>query len=167
MIAVRDGRLAVAHAIVTRPRADQDEAHLREVYASTRASEFAPLGWPDGQVRAFLAMQYAAREQSLPAGADDLVVEVDEQPAGRLIVDLSDSCLRLIDIALLPRFQGQGVGGELLARLCGRADAEGREILLHVLRGNPAADLYQRCGFSFGPVEGLYAQMRRSPGECR
>jgi GNAT superfamily N-acetyltransferase len=162
MITVDRSR-ATGLAVTARPRGQQDDGHLRAVYASTREPELAPLGWSQEQVDGFLTMQYDARERSLPHGADDEVVEVDGAPAGRMIIDASGACLRLVDIALLPEFRSRGVGGELLARLCRTADAQGRDIVLHVLRGNPAADLYRRWGFQPGAHDGPYAVMHRPP----
>lgn len=152
-----------ALAVTTRPRAAGDEAHLREVFAATRADEVAGWGWPGAAVRAFLVMQFDARERSL-AGLDDRVVEVHGVPAGRLVLDESGPALRLVDMALLPEFRGAGLGGELLARLCARADAEGRSIELHVLGGSPVVGLYQRWGFAAGAPEGVYQPMTRPPG---
>lgn len=156
-----------ARTIATRRRTAADEAFLRGLFDSTREPEFAVLGWPPEQLAALLSMQFAAHERSLPADAEDRVVEVDGRPAGRLIVDASGLGLRLLDIALLPGLRNFGIGDHLLGQLCARADAQGRAITLSVLRGSPAIRLYLRRGFTCSEPGDLHDQMLRAPGATR
>jgi len=44
-------------------------------------------------------------------------------------------------------FQGRGLGGAVLRLLLAEADAAGKAVRLGVLKGSPAARLYQRHGF--------------------
>ena len=53
----------------------------------------------------------------------------------------------LIQIQLLPRFQKQGIGSQLMARLVQEARAMGVALKLSVLKTNPARRLYERMGF--------------------
>lgn len=138
----------MAHAL--RPATPDDEAFLFELYASTRAEEIAAWGWPPAQRDVFLRMQFLAQQRSYAAqfpGAEHRIILIDGARAGRLLVSREPGRRRLVDIALLPQHRGAGVGTALLRDLLAGAAACGEEVLLHVLKGNPAARLYERLGF--------------------
>jgi GNAT superfamily N-acetyltransferase len=67
--------------------------------------------------------------------------------------------LRLIDIALLPPFQRQGLGSQLVLYLQQLAAAQSLPMSLHVAINNPAIALYQRLGFSVCGGDGMHHQM--------
>jgi GNAT superfamily N-acetyltransferase len=140
-----------------------DAQFLRRLYASTRAGELAVIGWQPEQLEAFLEMQYGARErhyrEQFP-GADDLLVLVGGQPAGRLCVDRGNGEMRVVDIAVLPEHRGSGIGSALLAGLQEEAGTAGLPLALQVEAGNPAGDLYHRLGFVIDAADGVYNSMR-------
>ncbi|HSP80665.1 MAG TPA: GNAT family N-acetyltransferase [Myxococcaceae bacterium] len=141
-----------------RPVTEADDGFLFELYASTRAEELAAWGLDAAQQEAFLRMQWLARKRDYEARFPDAahhVVEVDGYPAGRLLVARQAQEVRLVDIALLPRHRGTGVGTVLLRALQEEAAATGRPLRLQVARDNPAARLYARLGFL--PEEGSEA----------
>lgn len=145
-----------------RPTLTGDEEFLFSVYASTRLGEMVLLDWNPQQKETFLRMQFHAQRQQYQLSypdAIDQIIEFDGKPAGRLLVDRSDTEMTLVDIALLPDFQHLGAGTSLLHNL----QTEGKKIVLHVIRTNPAANLYQRLGFVFVGEEGFYAAMEWSP----
>jgi ribosomal protein S18 acetylase RimI-like enzyme len=53
----------------------------------------------------------------------------------------------LSQIELLPAFQGQGIGSQLITDLMDEARQQNLPITLQVLKVNPAQRLYQRLGF--------------------
>lgn len=63
--------------------------------------------------------------------------------AGRALADGAD-CSYLCDIAVLPQFQGLGLGKEVISRLL-HASQGHRKIMLYALPGKQG--FYQRCGF--------------------
>ena len=92
-----------------RPARPEDREFLLSVYASTRTEELTPVPWTDEQKAAFLRMQFDAQDAHYRAhyeGATYEVIEVDGLPAGRLYVHRRPKEIRLVDIALLPRFRG-------------------------------------------------------------
>ena len=122
--------------------------------------------WTEEQKAAFLRMQFDAQDAHYRAhyeGATYEVIEVDGVPAGRLYVHRRPKEIRLIDIALLPRFRGTGIGTRLLAELIAESKARGVPLTIHVEMSNPARRLYERLGFA--PVEehGVYLLMERRP----
>lgn len=132
-----------------RPAVAADEGFLRRLYDSTRAQELAAWGWDAAAQSAFLDLQFRAQRthhQRLWPQASEEIVLVDGQPAGRRLWALGESELRLIDIALLPECQGQGVGGALVQALMDLAAHNGLTLRLMVQSDGPAQRLYQRLG---------------------
>ncbi len=155
-----------SHVITVRPEQPQDERFLFELYASTRQEELDAWGWPPEMRSAFLAMQFKASQghhQAFP-GAEFQVVQLDGVNAGRLIVHRTREELRLVDIALLPRYRNGGIGAALLQRIFGEAAATGKPLRLHVLKGSRAGRFYQRLGFVKTGETELYVEMEwRAP----
>jgi len=149
-----------------RPASLGDEEFLFSVYASTRMGEMDLVDWTKAQKEAFLRMQFHAQRQQYDYSypdAIDQIIEFNGVPAGRWIVDRSGNEIVLVDIALLPEFRHLGWGTLLLRSL----QAEGKKITLHVIRSNPAANLYQRLGFVFVGEEAFYSMMEWSPAAVR
>lgn len=143
-----------------------DEELLYSIYASTRTAEMELIDWNAAQKEAFLRMQFHAQRQQYQFTYPDAlnqIIEFNGVPAGRLILDRSANETVLVDIALLPAFRNQGLGTTLLHSL----QAEGKKIILHVIKSNPAANLYQRLGFVFVGEEALYSMMEWSPAAAR
>jgi ribosomal protein S18 acetylase RimI-like enzyme len=160
-----DSGTQAAPAFRLRVLEDADEAFSRTVYASTRAAEMDQLNWSGEQKDAFLRMQFVAQRQHYllhyPRALWQ-VIEVQGQAAGRLIVDDADARLVLLmDIALLPQFQGQGIGTAILSGLLRAAERARKRVALHVEPNNPALRLYQRLGFVVCAQSGFYLEMKR------
>ncbi|HZN15159.1 MAG TPA: GNAT family N-acetyltransferase [Acidimicrobiales bacterium] len=120
------------------------------MYASSRADEFAAMGWSTAELTAFLRQQSDLQSRSyamqFPAAESSVIVR-DGEPIGRLYVDRTATELRVLDIALLPEYRGCGIGGAIISTLLAEAAAENVPVRLHVARGNPARNLYLRLGF--------------------
>ena len=154
--------------IALRAASDADLGFFADLYASTREEEMKlATGWSDAQRRAFLRDQFALQDQHYRRhypNAERLVVERDGVPIGRMLVDVSTSDVRLMDVALLPDARRQGVGTALLTRLLAFADAMCVPVTLHVEPFNPALRMYQREGFAPVEMRGIYQFMRRPAG---
>ena len=133
------------------PVRPQDEGFLRALYASHRGVEVQQWGWDAAQTDAFLALQFKAQHVGYAQqfGAEnDRIVRLDGRPVGRFFVARVRGALRLVDIALLPAHQGQGLGTLLVQHLLTVAQAQGVEAQLSVARHNAALRLYCRLGFT-------------------
>lgn len=75
------------------------------------------------------------------------VVERAGRRIGVLSVSRTNEEVRIIEIQLLPEFQGHGIGTALLQRELQFADARELPVRLQVLRKNRARALYERLGF--------------------
>lgn len=145
--------------VALRPVEPCDDEFLYRVYAGTRTEELAIVPWDDAQKDAFLRAQFDAQSrwyrENYPRATNEMVV-VDGEPAGRLYLHRGPTEIRIVDIALLPEYRGNGVGTSLLRDLLAEADAAGKRVTIHVERLNPALRLYERLGFSVVEDKGVY-----------
>ena len=143
-----------------------DEDFLFSVYASTRADEMARVDWTAGQQEAFLRMQFRAQTQfyieNYP-GAEFQVIMLNGQPIGRLYIHKRENEIRIMDIALLPEFRGQGIGLRLLRDILKQGKNLNLPVTIHVEQFNPALRLYQRMGFRPKEDKGVYLLMEWLP----
>ena len=77
------------------------------------------------------------------------IVELKSQAAGILKIVQKPDRLWLRSIFLLPEFQNRGLGTKLLRDLQDQARALKLDLVLRVLKVNPAQQLYLRLGFQF------------------
>ena len=145
--------------ISLRPIAAADMDFLRELYASTRRDELAPVPWSDEQKREFLASQFALQHEHYHRnylGAQFLAIERDGAPIGRLYVHRTPGEIRLMEISLVEGERGRGIGTRLVEELMREAREAGAQLTLHVEPNNPACRLYERLGFRLIESRGVY-----------
>lgn len=147
-----------------RPAHERDRAFLHAVFESTRAHEFAQIGWSADRIAALLAEQFSMQDayyrRHYPHARFDVIM-LGETAVGRLYHDWSGSEVRLIDIALLPAHRGAGIGARLVGAFVAHAAARGLPVVLYVEMNNPVQTLYRRLGFEPVGENGVYVQMRR------
>jgi len=149
-----------------RPRAPEDQALLMAIYGSTREAELTQVtNWDDAQKQAFIAHQFNAQHdyynQVYPDSEYSIILQ-DNQAVGRLYVErfLIEGTIRIIDIAILPDFQNQGIGEYLLKKLQDEAREAGKSLTIHVEKFNRALDFYTRLGFEIvKETHGVYLMM--------
>jgi ribosomal protein S18 acetylase RimI-like enzyme len=165
------GALAVAQRSVedaghlhVRPADERDRAFLYAVFESTRAQEFAQVGWSAEQITALLSDQFSMQDtyyrQHYPRCRFDVIM-LGENPIGRLYHDWGRGEARLVDIALLPVHRGAGIGTRLMRAFVAQAAARAVPVVLYVEMNNPVRALYRRLGFEPTGENGIYVQMRR------
>ena len=151
-----------------RPIRDTDREFLRDLYRSTREEEMLQTPWTEAEKAQFIEFQFSAQHEHYmehyPAAQFD-VVETNEGAVGRLYVDRRKDEIRLIDIALLPEFRNQGIGGRLLNGLIDESERSGKPLSIHVEQMNPAMRLYKRLGFEKISEYGIYHLMQRPCAE--
>ena len=148
----------------------EDEAFLREVFASTREKEMAMLAGNATMRQVFLNIQYQAMRRGYAAQfpkAEFSVILLGDQRVGRRVVDRSTNGWRLVDIALLPQFRSRGIGTRCLQNLLAEATAAGQPVCLQVFQGSPARRLYERMGFAKNADTGAGVEMEWRPGSPR
>jgi ribosomal protein S18 acetylase RimI-like enzyme len=136
-----------------------DMDFLYQVYESTRWEELQQAPWSDEQRREFLMMQFQAQHQHYQqhyAEAEYQIIEIAEQAAGRLYLDHCEDEIRIVDIALLPKYRNTGVGTQILSSILAQAKNREVPVFIHVEKNNPALALYQRLGFVTKEDVGVY-----------
>jgi GNAT superfamily N-acetyltransferase len=159
--------LLIERGFSLRAARDDDLPWLRDLYATTRAEEMAPVPWPDIAKRSFLDQQFGLQHQHylLHFGDSDfLAIEhIEHGPIGRYYLQRSAPEHLLVDISLFPNMHGQGIGRTLIEASQREAQALGCGMHLHVQQSNSAARrLYERLGFVGDSVEGSHHLMRWS-----
>lgn len=105
----------VERPVTRRLATHYDQDLLRVIFTDSRSSWFAALPVP--LAAALLEVQFRAhrndRELRWPHSVDQ-IVELHGVPAGRVTVSIGGDEIRIIDLALLPGFRGQGIGRTIL-----------------------------------------------------
>lgn len=163
---------ALRHArpdVTLRAEREADLDFLRSLYARVRAHELAPVPWSDEQKRSFtdaqFDLQHSHYREHYP-GAEFLVVEQAGLPIGRLYLCVFPREIRVMDIALVEASRNAGIGSQLMRALIDLADAQARDVTLHVEPDNPAQRLYRRLGFDKIESRGVYDFLGR-PAQAR
>jgi ribosomal protein S18 acetylase RimI-like enzyme len=132
------------------------------LYCSSRAEELSGWGWRPDQQEAFLKIQFNNRQQSYRSQfpqAEWNIIQLRDEPIGRLLVSRNPTEILLVDIALLPEHRNRGIGTRMLQRLQAEAGTSKRKVSLHVLKSNPAQHLYARMGFQKVSEDEIYFKM--------
>jgi len=108
-------------------------------------------------------MQYRGRQLTYstqyPQAKDSIICLEDGRSVGRLLVVRREDHLRVIDVAILPEWQGRGIGRSVLTMLAQQGRDEGVEIRLRVYLDNPAIRLYSLLGFVVADRDEISCEM--------
>ncbi len=151
-------------SLTLRAAIEADLPLLRRIYAGTREEELAMVPWSSEQKAAFCEMQFQAQHTDYHLkypNATFEVVEMDGVGVGRLYVDPRMEEVRILDIAILSEFRGQGIGTQLLTEIFAEAEALGVPVTIHVERRNQAQTWYRRLGFVEVGADAVYLLMQR------
>jgi ribosomal protein S18 acetylase RimI-like enzyme len=159
---------ALKAGVQLRRATEADYAFMRVLYGTTRAEEMKLFPFTPEQCEAFLDHQFASQSahyaEHYPTGRFD-IIERDGVPIGRLYLDVWQSEVRIVDIAVLPEYQKGGIGSALLLDVFDEARGLGRRVTIHVEAFNPALHLYQRLGFRTIDSNGAYLLMEWTPDQ--
>lgn len=129
----------------------EDNQFLYEVYASSRMAEVNGWHWDEQQKQQFLQMQYQIQETSYKHNYLNLETEIiihENKRVGRLLLADLMNKLIIVDLTILPQFQGKGIGTKILLDTQDKAKSQGKNIQLSVNRCNIRAKiLYERLEF--------------------
>jgi ribosomal protein S18 acetylase RimI-like enzyme len=149
--------LADSAGVSLRRATGDDLPFFRTLYGSFRALEMALVPWTAAQKRDFLDDQFRLQHLHFTAffaRADFLLVTraphlAGPRDAGRLYLDRSTRCWRIVDIGLVPELRGTGIGTALIEGIKASATAAGAGgVALQVACDNARARaLYVRLGF--------------------
>jgi GNAT superfamily N-acetyltransferase len=147
-----------------RPAHPDDDAFVRHVCTVARLTSLRGPGVPVEEVGALAAMQVRAAERrrslSFPMAASYVVLD-DEECVGRLVIDAARDQLRVLDLVLLPQWQGRGIGTTVMLGLCQLADERRLPIVLDVPRDHGVVTFLRRMGFAQEDLSVTSVSLRR------
>ena len=95
-----------------------------------------------------------------------MIIEADEKAIGRYYVHHAEDHLLIVELSILPSFQGYGIGRQLIKSVQAEAMRTGLPIRLSVEIGNPAISFYEGMGFEQVRTEqSHHAMVWRSSGK--
>lgn len=143
-------QLSLPLGLALRPADESDQDFSEAVFFSTR-EHFYQLPFAAGQLEILLKQQFQLQQTSYTTSfplAETYIIEQHRQAIGKLMIDTSEDCLQLIDIALLGHMRGKGYGSALLCALKNLARQHGLRLQLSVDQQNTRAKkLYLDLGF--------------------
>jgi ribosomal protein S18 acetylase RimI-like enzyme len=134
--------------LFTRASVNADAQMLRELCLAV-AAEDASAQEPHQQTLTLWTARQ--RDAELSQRFPDMVrltICTGDGAVGRLLVDSHDHRIRVVDIAVLPQFRGQGIGTALVQELLDEAGLTGVSVLADVPKGSRAVDFFEGLGFS-------------------
>jgi len=147
-----------ALSVALRPARVDDLAFLERLHAAAMRPHVEATFGP------WNAEEQSRRFRASTDPTNHEIVSLDGAPVGCQWVRAHADSLELVRLYLLPAVQRRGIGGDLVARLCARADRAGLPLRLRVLKVNPAQRLYARHGFRItGETETHLAMERPTP----
>lgn len=102
-------------------RADgTDEPILFRLFAEVKTHEMAAAPLPREMLEGLLRMQYRSMRNSYAATYETArfeIIELDGEPVGRIVTDVSPERVLFVDIAILPELQGRGLATAVMTAL--------------------------------------------------
>ena len=114
-------------------------------------------GWDEALQRTFHLQRWTERPWSIITSGD--------QRVGTVSVARTPTHLQFGEFYLLPSFQNQGIGSEVLRAVLRQADVEKLAVRLEYLRNNPVGTLYKRHGFVVVAEDDSHYFLVRAPHE--
>jgi ribosomal protein S18 acetylase RimI-like enzyme len=140
-----------------------------DVHRAMLVDDWAESGMRAAQLRKLIEVQLVARNRQFSAEhprGRDLGITVRAEIVGRVLLDLDDSAgpgdhaaVTLVDIAVHPLRQRQGIGGAALTALLAAAAAADRPVRVTAVFGTPALNWYLASGFVEVGGDVLYHQL--------
>jgi ribosomal protein S18 acetylase RimI-like enzyme len=124
-----------------RPATNDDEEFLFDLHRLAMGPLVEQVwGWDDVVQRSMFATSLA--------GGDVMVLERDGQAVGTITLHEESDHVFVGNIEILPAYQGQGIGSQVLRTVMADARTINLTVMLEVLKINRAAcRLYERLGF--------------------
>jgi ribosomal protein S18 acetylase RimI-like enzyme len=138
--------------IKLRPATTKDEVFLKLLYEDARRWELGPIaqGGNEDLYDKVIKQQYESQHSEYFRRYDHAkyaVIQWDGNPIGRIYIDYRDQEVRILDIAILSKFQGKGIASLVLRGVCIDAAFRGLPVRLSVSVMNRAIRLYKSLGF--------------------
>ncbi|MDT3307456.1 GNAT family N-acetyltransferase [Shewanella vaxholmensis] len=139
-----------------------DNLFMAQLFYSTKPF-FYGLGLPREVVDTMLAQQYQLQQASYREqypNANTYILFYQQQTIGKVMLDISEYRIHLIDFIIIPSMQGRGFGSAILAAIKQEAMKRHLPVGLSVESENTQAKkLYLQHGFKLESYSGAYESM--------
>jgi len=135
-----------------RPETEADREFRFALFCASRPPEedFSPLG-PE-LAQQMLRQQFRAQTQSYRADCPQArfdVIELDGAPVGYVIVVMTDTEARVVDLAIVPERRGGAIGEAVIKSVMAEAQSRALPLRASVLNGNQGSLRFcRRLGFT-------------------
>ena len=134
-----------------RPERPEDQDFRFRLFCASRPPEWYRVELDPVLRDQVMRHQFQAQTLTYQArfpGARFDIVELDDAPVGRVVVNRPGTMVHLVDDAIVPELRGKGLGTAILRALMDEAAAAGLPVRLKVADANdPALQLYLGLGF--------------------
>lgn len=150
-----------------RPERGEDAAFRFALFIASRPPAQSLEGVAPDVADVLYRQQFAGQDvtyrAAYPDGRFD-IIDCNGVPVGRIVTVLSAVEVRLVDIALLPIYRGNGIGTQILRALQDQARTARVPLCLSVLPSNIAAlRFYVRLGFETVGIAATHLDLRWTP----
>jgi len=145
---------------------ETDSEFLLQLMGEIKIAELNAYSWPEHMKNQLIEMQYKGYEQMIKneyPNAEDYIIMVDNENAGRLQLDINDNSMCIVNISLMPAFHGKGIGSKIIKDVLAEADMKNKPVYLEVDKVNPAFNLYKRIGFDICGEDEIKYSMKYLP----
>lgn len=139
-----------------------DTPFMAQLFYSTKPF-FYELGLPSEVVETMLEQQYRLQQASYREqypNANTYILFYHQQAVGKVMLDISEYRIHLVDFIIIPSMRGRGLGSAVLAFIKQEAMKCCLPVGLSVERENTRAKkLYLQQGFKLESYSGVYESM--------
>jgi ribosomal protein S18 acetylase RimI-like enzyme len=143
----------------------EDEPFIRQLMFETLTDQLEASSWPDAVREPILDAQYRVRRQGFRKSAEDrpgTILLVNGEPVGWYVAADLDYEIRLVNLVVLSKHRGKGIGSAVLRELVTGSNHAHKTLTLSVAMNNQRAfDLYVRMGFRQTGDDGVHYFMER------
>lgn len=141
--------------IELRSATEEDYGFAYRVHrAAMRPSVQQTYGWDEDFQARYFRLHFSPAQWE--------IIRYKGMDVGVFSVEERGESLFLALIAILPRYQGRGIGTTLIRRLQRKASIRGMTVTLQVMKVNRARELYERLGFELTGETKTHCQMKWS-----
>ncbi|MCP3129375.1 N-acetyltransferase [Shewanella sp. KJ2020] len=139
-----------------------DTPFMAQLFYSTKTL-FYELGLPSEVVETMLEQQYRLQQASYREqypNANTYILFYHQQAVGKVMLDISEYRIHLVDFIIIPSMRGRGLGSAVLTFIKQEAAIRNLSVGLSVERENTRAKkLYLQQGFKPESYSGAYESM--------
>ena len=142
-----------SRAVTLRPANPADETFLLDLRRSTMTEHLERAGEPIDEKAHWERLRFRFNDAHIVCRGSERL--------GMFKFYRAPNVWTIVQIQIAPKHQGQGIAARLIGEFLEQADIARVPVMLSVLRGNRAINLYRRLGFQVVKTTNTSLEMRR------